>query len=62
MSSCVDSQPEAIRTCNHSTGAVHSDGECLSGVIQVENALLAQYAVAHYLEQDRVMDADVDLD
>ena len=61
-SSCVDSQPEAIHAFNHSTGAVHSDGECIIGAIQVETALLAQYAVAHYLEQDRVLDADVDLD
>jgi hypothetical protein len=27
--------------------------------IRVQTPLLAQYAVAHYLEQERVLDADV---
>ena len=34
-------------------------GEWISAKIQVETSLLAQYAMAHYLEQDRVLDADV---
>lgn len=58
----TESHPDSGETCKHPADAVHTDGECISGAIQVETALLAQYAVAHYLEQDRVLDADVDLD
>jgi hypothetical protein len=34
-------------------------GEWISADIQVKTPLLAQYAVSHYLEQERVLDADV---
>ena len=51
-SSFMDSQPEAA----------HLGDECVGAAIHVETMLLAQYAVAHYLEQDRVLDADVEPD
>jgi hypothetical protein len=47
------------RTCNHPANAPHSNGEWISAEIQVKTPLLAQYAVSHYLEQERVLDADV---
>ncbi len=40
--------------------APHAKGEWIGARIQVQTPLLAQYAVAHYLEQDRVLDADVE--
>jgi hypothetical protein len=34
-------------------------GAWIGAEIQLQTPLLAQYAVSHYLEQDRVLDADV---
>ena len=34
-------------------------GEWIGAEIKLQTPLLAQYAVSHYLEQDRVLDADV---
>jgi hypothetical protein len=45
--------------CNHPPGAPHAKGEWIGAEIRVQTPLLAQYAVSHYLEQDRVLDADV---
>ena len=47
------------KACNHPANAPHSKGEWISADIQVKTPLLAQYAVSHYLEQERVLDADV---
>jgi hypothetical protein len=47
------------KTCSHPANAPHSKGEWISADIQVKTPLLAQYAVSHYLEQERVLDADV---
>jgi hypothetical protein len=47
------------KPCNHPPNAPHSKGEWISADIQVKTPLLAQYAVSHYLEQERVLDADV---
>lgn len=46
--------------CRHAPDAPHAEGEWRGAAIRVQTALLAQYAVAHYLEQDRVLDADVE--
>jgi len=46
-------------TCSHPANAPHSKGEWISAEILVKTVLLAQYAVSHYLEQERVLDADV---
>jgi hypothetical protein len=43
----------------HAPNAPHSKGEWIGAEIRVQTPLLAQYAVSHYLEQDRVLDADV---
>jgi hypothetical protein len=48
------------RACKHPAAARHAKGEFIVAKIRVETPLLAQYAVAHYLEQERVVDADVE--
>jgi len=45
--------------CNHALDAPHGKGEWIGAEIRLQTPLLAQYAVSHYLEQDRVLDADV---
>jgi hypothetical protein len=45
--------------CNHPAKAPHPKGEWIGAEIKLQTPLLAQYAVSHYLEQDRVLDADV---
>lgn len=45
--------------CNHPIDAPHSKGEWIGAEIKLQTPLLAQYAVSHYLEQERVLDADV---
>jgi hypothetical protein len=45
--------------CNHAPNAAHNKGEWIGAAIQLQTPLLAQYAVSHYLEQERVLDADV---
>jgi len=45
--------------CNHAADAPHAKGEWIGAEIRLQTPLLAQYAVSHYLEQDRVLDADV---
>jgi hypothetical protein len=45
--------------CNHPLNAPHNKGEWVGAEIRLQTPLLAQYAVSHYLEQDRVLDADV---
>lgn len=58
----MESNLESREMCKHPADAVHPEGESLSATIQVETMLLAQYAVAYYLEQNRVLDADVSSD
>jgi hypothetical protein len=45
--------------CKHRANEPHAKGEWIGGEIAVQTPLLAQYAVSHYLEQERVIDADV---
>jgi len=45
--------------CKHPAGSPHLKGEWIGAEIKLQTPLLAQYAVSHYLEQDRVLDADV---
>lgn len=45
--------------CSHELTARHPGGEWIGAEIRLPSPLLAQYAVAHYLEQPRVLDADV---
>ena len=46
--------------CKHAPTVPHAKGEWRGALIKVRDPLLAQYAVSHYLEQDRVLDADVE--
>ena len=46
--------------CRHASETPHARGEWRGAAIRVQTPLLAQYAVSHYLEQERVMDADVE--
>jgi hypothetical protein len=46
-------------SCKHAAGQPHAKGEWIGAEIKLETPLLAQYAVSHYLEQERVLDADV---
>jgi hypothetical protein len=43
----------------HPPALPHPKGEWIGAEVTVQTPLLAQYAVSHYLEQDRVIDADV---
>jgi hypothetical protein len=45
--------------CNHPASSRHRKGEWIGAEICLQTPLLAQYAVSHYLEQERVLDADV---
>jgi hypothetical protein len=45
--------------CNHAPVDPHAKGEWIGAEIKLQTPLLAQYAMSHYLEQDRVLDADV---
>jgi hypothetical protein len=45
--------------CNHEPQSPHAKGEWIGAEIRLQTPLLAQYAISHYLEQDRVLDADV---
>jgi hypothetical protein len=44
---------------NNPANVPHAKGEWVGAEIKLQTPLLAQYAVSHYLEQDRVLDADV---
>ncbi len=46
--------------CNHAAGAAQAKGEWIGAEIRLQTPLLAQYAMSHYLEQERVLDADVE--
>ena len=49
----------SVGPCNHPADAPHAKGEWIGAEIRLQTPLLAQYAVSHYLEQERVLDADV---
>ena len=46
--------------CNHPPDAPHAKGKWIGAEIRLQTPLLAQYAMSHYLEQERVLDADVE--
>jgi hypothetical protein len=45
--------------CAHDAAAQHPRGEWIGAEVHLSTPLLAQYAVSHYLQQPRVLDADV---
>ena len=46
--------------CQHPADSAHLPGEWIGAVILVDHYLVAEYAVSHYLEQPRVLDAYID--
>jgi hypothetical protein len=44
---------------SEATRSPYPKGAWIGAEIKLQTPLLAQYAVSHYLEQDRVLDADV---
>jgi hypothetical protein len=46
--------------CKHALNVSHGKGEWIGAEIKLQTPLLAQYAMSHYLEQERVLDADVE--
>lgn len=46
--------------CQHPLDQPHPRGEWIGGVVKLADPLMAQYAVSHYLEQERILDADVE--
>jgi len=47
-------------SCKHAPEQPHAKGEWRGAEVLLANSLIAQYAMAHYLEQDRVLDADIE--
>ena len=44
----------------HPSHAPHAKGEWIGAEVLVATSLLAQYAMSHYLEQERVLDVDIE--
>ena len=45
---------------DHPPDKPYGKGEWIGAEIRLQTPLLAQYAMSHYLEQERVLDADVE--
>lgn len=48
------------RVCEHPPQLPHEAGEWFGAVILVHEHITAEYAVSHYLEQPRILDAYID--
>ncbi len=48
--------------CPHRPEEPHPHGEWRGAVVVIENNFLAEYALSHYLEQPRVLDATIETD
>ena len=48
--------------CHHPAVEPHRSGEWWGAIVTVEDNFLAEYALPHYLEQPRVLDAFIDQD
>ena len=46
--------------CKHDAASPHGKGEWVGAEIELQTPLLAQYAMSHYLEQERVLDVDIE--
>src|SRR5689334_2346906 len=46
--------------CLHAADKPHVRGEWRGAEVLVANSLMAEYAVSYYLQQERVLDADVE--
>jgi hypothetical protein len=52
-------KPIPATPTNEASRIPYPKGAWIGAEIRLQTPLLAQYAVSHYLEQDRVLDADV---
>ena len=59
-SAAFGSQFGSSGICKHDLASPHGQGEWIGAEIELQTPLLAQYAVSHYLEQERVLDVDVE--
>ena len=58
----VEPREEVFRLfCGHEGGELHELGEWGEATLKFED-FIAEYAVAHYLKQPSVIDADIELD
>jgi hypothetical protein len=46
--------------CNHSPNEPHAAGEWMGALVVLPSPIIAQYAIRHYLQQPRVLDAELD--
>ena len=46
--------------CKHPPDKPHAEGEWRGAEVLVASGLIGQYAMSHYLQQERVLDADVE--
>lgn len=60
QSAAFGSQFGSSGPCKHPPDAPHAKGEWIGAEIRLQTPLLAQYAMSHYLEQERVRDADIE--
>lgn len=47
-------------SCRHPENTPHGRGEWMGARVVLPTSLLAQYAIRHYLEQPRVLDAELE--
>jgi len=47
-------------SCNHAPDQPHRPGEWVGAMIVLPTPIIAQYAIRHYLNQPRVLDAEMD--
>jgi hypothetical protein len=59
VASAVNPRPALSLAKGEATRTPYPKGAWIGAEIRLQTPLLAQYAVSHYLEQDRVLDADV---
>lgn len=48
--------------CAHAAGEPHRAGEWMGAEVVLPTPIIAQYAIRHYLQQPRVLDAEVEED
>jgi hypothetical protein len=46
--------------CGHSPDQPHRQGEWMGAMVVMPTPIIAQYAIRHYLNQPRVLDAEMD--
>jgi hypothetical protein len=59
LSASQGSKPVSALSPSEAKPHPYPKGSWIGAAIRLQTPLLAQYAVSHYLEQERVLDADV---